>query len=82
MKKIICFFVAILLFSVSEIFPQAYQQGEKVNVVIVKNPFGASHSIMEEGLPSRLEIIGCEICKDETFELTAQEQEYRAVVFI
>ena len=58
------------------VLAQAYDQDDIVRVVIVKNPFGAANSIMAEGLTERLKNIGCQICKDETFELTQQEQEY------
>jgi arginase len=68
--------IMMLLQSVSA-FSQAYRQKDKVSVVIVKNPFGASRGIIAEGLPERLVKLGCEICKNETFELTQQELEYR-----
>ncbi len=56
---------------------QEYREEEKVKVAIAKNPFGASESIIEEGLIERLEALGCDIAKNEAFSLTKEEQIYR-----
>ena len=70
--------VAIIFIILSTtVFAQEYIKAEQTNVVIVKNPFGAANSIMEEGLPKSLVQLGCEISKDETFTLTPEEREYR-----
>jgi arginase family enzyme len=58
-------------------FAQEYIKTENTKVAIVKNPFGAANSIMEEGLPNSLLQLGCEIAKDETFTLSPEEQEFR-----
>lgn len=56
---------------------QEYRDPGKVKIAIIKNPFGASESIIEEGLVNNLKVLGCEIVKNETFNLTREEEEYR-----
>lgn len=71
------FLIGILLIIQSFVPAQAYKTGDIVKVVVVKNPFGASSSIIEEGLIGKLEGLGCEIVKNEAFSLTAEENSYR-----
>jgi len=56
---------------------QEYRSGEAVKVVIVRNPFGASESIIQEGLIGKLEALGSDIVKNEAFVLTREEEAYR-----
>lgn len=56
---------------------QEYRSGETVKVVIVRNPFGASESIIQEGLIGKLEALGSDIVKNEAFVLTREEEAYR-----
>ena len=56
---------------------QEYRAGEKVKVAIVRNPFGASESIIQEGLIGKLEALGSDIVKNEAFVLTREEEAYR-----
>ena len=56
---------------------QEYRVGETVKVAIVRNPFGASESIVQEGLIGKLEALGCDIVKNETFVMTREEEAYR-----
>jgi len=74
--------VKVILSCVLVILPvptkaQEYREEEQLKVAIAKNPFGASESIIEEGLIERLEALGCDIAKNETFSLTKEEQIYR-----
>lgn len=55
---------------------QPYREDGKVRVAIVKNPFRAAESIIAEGLLDKLQNVGAVIDKNETFELSPQEQEY------
>ncbi|MGB2905950.1 MAG: arginase family protein [Candidatus Aminicenantaceae bacterium] len=66
----------LLLFPVLS-YDQEYREGEKVKVAVARNPFGASESILEEGLLGKLESLGCEIVKNESFSLTREEEAYR-----
>jgi arginase len=77
MKKEHLKIIAFLIILPFMLAAQEYKEGDKIKVVIVKNPFGAAHSIMAEGLPNRLKNLGCQICKDETFKLSRLEQEYQ-----
>lgn len=74
-KYIIFIFLVIIVIPVMT-FAQAYRADDHIKTVIVKNPFGAADSIMEEGLPGRLETAGCRIYKDETFSFTPEEEVY------
>ena len=56
---------------------QEYRESGSVRVAVVRNPFGASESILEEGLIDRLTDLGCEIGLNETFVLTQEERTYR-----
>jgi len=56
---------------------QEYRETGKVRISLIKNPFGASESIVEEGLIGSLENMGCEIVINEVFTLSVEEQEYR-----
>jgi len=56
---------------------QQYREGEKVKVAIARNPFGASESIVAEGLIERLESLGCDIAKNDAFSLTEEEEIFR-----
>jgi len=55
---------------------QKYRGSEKIATVIVKNPFGAADSIIEEGLVERLDAAGCIVRKNETFALSPEERQY------
>lgn len=77
MKKNICLLTVILILFSSAVSAQVYREGKKIKVAITKNPYGAAHSIMAEGLADRLISLGCEICRDKTFTLTAEEMTYR-----
>jgi arginase len=55
---------------------QKYRNSEQLETVIVKNPFGAANSIIEEGLVERLGTAGCNIRKNETFTLSSEERQY------
>ena len=69
--------IGILLVLPVLLFPQEYRDVDQVKVAIAKNPFGASESIIEEGLLEQLQQLGCEITKNETFVLTPEEEEYK-----
>ena len=56
---------------------QEYRDGDRVKVAIARNPFGASESIIAEGLIERLESFGCDIVKNEVFSLNENEEIYR-----
>ena len=56
---------------------QEYRSGETVKVAIVRNPFGASESIIQEGLIGKLEALGSDIVKNEAFVLTREEEKYK-----
>ncbi len=58
------------------LFPQEFRDAEQIKVAIAKNPFGASESIIEEGLLEQLKDLGCDIAKNETFVLTPEEEVY------
>ncbi|MCP4711532.1 MAG: arginase family protein [Planctomycetes bacterium] len=77
MKKYIVLLIIVLAVLPIIAMAQQYKQSEKIQVAIVKNPFGAAPSIIEEGLPQGLQKLGCEIVKDETFSFTPEEQQYR-----
>lgn len=77
MKKSVLLFNTIFIFLPLLLFSQEYRGKDKINVSIVKNPFGAANSIMEEGLTESLRNVGCQIVEDKTFTLTAEEQEYQ-----
>ena len=55
---------------------QEYRGEGSVAVSIVRNPFGASDSILEEGLIDRITAIGAEIAFNETFTLTPEEDSF------
>ena len=77
MRRIIGLFTVVFMLVPILVSAQAYREGEKIQVVIVKNPFGASGAIIEEGLVDHLTNLNCEIASNKTFELTPDEQEYR-----
>ncbi len=67
-----------LLLSLPILSPgQEYRGGGEVKIAIAKNPFGASESIIEQGLIQRLEAQGGIVIKNETFSLTEEEEAYR-----
>jgi arginase len=76
MKRRTWLLAVVFLLVPTLMFAQAYREAEEIQVVIAKNPFGASESIIEEGLVGHLEKLNCEIVKNEAFELTPEEQEY------
>ena len=56
---------------------QEYRNGDRIKIAIVRNPFGASESIIQEGLIGKLEALGSDIVKNEAFVLTREEEAYR-----
>ena len=77
--KAILFTVIILTINSFEISAQKYGESDRIRVAIVKNPFGASESIIEEGLIQRLEAVNCNVEKNETFDLNAEENTYKKI---
>jgi arginase len=66
----------IFLFLNLSIHSQEYRESGKIKVAVVKNPYGAAPSIIQEGLIENLVNLGCGIGKDETFDLTQEEKKY------
>ncbi len=56
---------------------QEYREADGIKVAITRNPFGAADSIMAEGLAEKLEALGTDIRRNETFTLTEDEKTYR-----
>jgi len=77
MKKFICLLALILILYPGFFLAQEYKGSDNIKVVIAKNPFGASESIIAEGLVDNLENIGCIVIKNETFALSSEEKAYK-----
>jgi len=76
-KKMIWLLVGLFLMLPKLVAAQEYRETGKVRVAVIKNPFGASESIIEEGLIGSLGKMGCEIVIHKAFVLSPEEQEYR-----
>ncbi len=76
LTEITAYIIGILLVLPVLAFAQEYRDADRIKIAIAKNPFGASESIVEEGLVEQLEGLGCEIIKNQTFVLTPAEEEY------
>lgn len=76
MRKKVWLLAALITVVPAVTHAQQYRESGKVGVAVVRNPFGASESILEEGLIERLVELGCEIGVNEAFTLTREEQAY------
>ncbi len=76
MRPILVLVLGFLVLLSLPVEAQQYMESGKVKVAIVKNPFRAAESIVAEGLIGKLERLGAEIVRNETFELTAEEQRF------
>lgn len=72
-KLLIFIFLLVPALAIS----QEYLIGNKVKVAIVRNPNGASESILDQGLLETLEKAGGDILSNESFKLTDKESEYQ-----
>lgn len=70
------FLIGLLVTLPQVIDAQEYREGRTVAVSIVRNPFGASESILAEGLVDRITTLGGEIALNKTFTLTPEEEAY------
>ena len=77
MKKKNLFFIGLCLTLPYILWGQEYRNSGDIKVAIIKNPFGASESIMDEGLVDSLEKLGCDISLNTAFSLTEEEKKYR-----
>jgi len=77
MKKNIVYFIGLCLTLPLILWGQEYRNSGEIKVAIIKNPFGASESIMQEGLVDSLKKMGCDISINSAFSLTAEEEKYR-----
>jgi len=77
MKKFICLLILIFILYPDFFLAQEYKSSDNIKVVIAKNPFGASESIIAEGLVGNLENTGCIVVKNETFALSSEEKVYK-----
>lgn len=76
MKKL-SIIVAILICIPVLTISQEYLTAEKVKLAIVRNPNGASQSILDQGLITTLEKAGGEIVNNESFQLNNKEDQYQ-----
>jgi arginase len=76
MKKKSWILAGLLLALPQFIQAQEYLEGGGVKVAIVRNPFMASESILEEGLIDSLTALDGTIGLNQTFELTQMERDY------
>lgn len=76
MRKKVWLLAALITVVPAVTHAQQYRESGKVGVAVIRNPFGASESILEEGLIERLVELGCEIGVNEAFTLTREEQAY------
>jgi len=76
MKKLVYIFVIIFLLP-NIAFSQRHIKNGKVQIAMIRNPQGASQSILDEGLLETLKAAGGEIVKNETFNLNSDEKNYR-----
>jgi len=56
---------------------QNHMKNGKVQVAIVRNPNGASQSILDQGLINKIQSAGGEVIKNETFALSSEESVYK-----
>jgi len=76
-KYIKCILGVFLLVLSQNIIAQEYRESSEIKVAVIKNPFGAAESIVKEGLINNLHNLGCEIVRENSFELSADENEYQ-----
>ncbi len=76
-KTIFLILIAVFLISIPvTVLTQQYRESDEIQTVIVRNPFGAANAIIEEGLIDHLGKLDAVVVKNDTFELSAEEQEY------
>ena len=74
-KKLIHIGLCLMLTHI--LLGQEYRNADQIKVAIIKNPFGASESIIQEGLVDSLEKLGCDISINTAFSLTEEQKRYR-----